>query len=79
MNLDLFKSKVIMTSSEYLAFAVGFVLGAVLVGFWVNYSHANYKEVVKTNIGEFIISGGKIFTVYEMERSAKGDLQVGVK
>ena len=62
MNLDLFKSKVIMTSSEYLAFAVGFVLGAVLVGFWVNYSHANYKEVVKTNIGEFIISEGKIFS-----------------
>jgi hypothetical protein len=79
MNLDLFKSKVIMTSSEYLAFAVGFVLGAVLVGFWVNYSHTNYKEVVKTNIGEFIISEGKIFTVYEMERSAKGDIQVGIK
>jgi hypothetical protein len=77
--IDLFKSKVIMTSSEYLAFAVGFVLGAVIVGFWADYSHTNYKEVVKTNVGEFIISEGKIFTVYEMERSVKGDLQVGIK
>lgn len=72
-------NKITVTDGEYLALLIGFVLGAVVVGFWSDYTHSNYKEVVKTNVGEFIISEGKIFTVYEMERSVKGELQVGVK
>ena len=67
------KSKIIMTG------VVGFVLCAVLIGFWVNYSYLNCQEVVKTDAGEFIIHDGKIYSVYEMERSSKGELQVGVK
>ena len=51
-----------------------FVAGG-LVGFVaVATMHRHYHEVIKTNIGEFIIHDGKIFTVYEMQRNINGDM-----
>ena len=51
-----------------------FVAGG-LVGFVaVATMHRHYHEVIKTNIGEFIIHDGKIFTVYEMQRNVAGDM-----
>jgi len=51
-----------------------FVAGA-LVGFVaVATMHRHYHEVIKTNIGEFILKDGKIFTVYEMQRNINGDM-----
>ena len=51
-----------------------FVAGG-LVGFVaVATMHRHYHEVIKTNIGEFIIHDGKIFTVYEMQRNVAGDV-----
>lgn len=56
-----------------------FLAGALFSFIIVATTHHHYYEVIKTNIGEFIIHDGKIYTVYEMERSAKGDLQVGIR
>ena len=57
------------------ALAVGILIGSCFHAV----THRHYQEVIRTNIGEFIIHDGKIYTVYEMERSAKGDLQVGIR
>lgn len=51
-----------------------FFIGA-LVGFiTVAIMHRHYHEVIKTNIGEFIIDYGKIYSVYEMERNIRGEM-----
>ena len=52
------------------AFACGMLMGAGIHAF----THRHYHEVIKTNIGEFILKDGKIFTVYEMQRNINGDM-----
>jgi hypothetical protein len=51
-----------------------FVAGG-LVGFVaVAATHRHHYEIIKTNIGEFVLKDGKIFTVYEMQRNVAGDM-----
>lgn len=51
-----------------------FVVGT-LVGSGFQYAtHRNHHEIIKTNIGEFILRDGKIFSVYEMQRNINGDM-----
>jgi hypothetical protein len=52
------------------ALAVGMLTGAGIHAF----THRHYHEVIKTNIGEFIIDYGKIYSVYEMQRNINGDM-----
>jgi len=50
-------------------------LAGCLTGFVaVATMHRHYHEVIKTNIGEFVLRDGKIFTVYEMQRNVAGDM-----
>ena len=58
----------------YLVGAVGFLLGIVLTTVVDTLSHKNYHEVIKTSIGEIILKDGKLYTVYEMQRTATGDM-----
>ncbi len=61
-------------SAIILYLVASFVAGG-LVGFVaVATMHRHYHEVIKTNIGEFILKDGKIFTVYEMQRNVSGDM-----
>ena len=58
---------------------LAFLLGVLLT---LGYHYASIKDckkVIKTDIGDFIIDGNKIYSVYQMERSVKGELQVGIK
>lgn len=54
--------------------AASFVAGTLL-GFTVTAClHRNYHEIIKTSIGEIILKNGKVYTVYEMQRTANGDM-----
>lgn len=51
-------------------FMTGFAVSSVF-----DYTMNRHKqEIVKTNIGEFILRDGKIFSVYEMQRNVNGDM-----
>ena len=54
---------------------VGFIIGAVVSIVVYPMTHKGYHEVLKTNIGEFILRECKIYTVYEMQR----DMMTGGK
>ena len=50
-------------------------LAGGLVGFiTVATMHRHYHEIIKTSIGEIILKDGKLYTVYEMQRTANGDM-----
>jgi hypothetical protein len=51
-----------------------FLIGALLCFITIAATHRHHYEIIKTNIGEFIIHDGKIFTVYEMQRNVAGDM-----
>ena len=51
-----------------------FLAGALLCFLIIAVTHRHHYEVIKTNIGEFILKDGKIFTVYEMQRNVAGDM-----
>ena len=51
-----------------------FFIGALLCFITIAATHRHYHEVIKTNICEFILKDGKIFTVYEMQRNINGDM-----
>jgi len=51
-----------------------FLAGALLCFITIAATHRHHYEVIKTNIGEFILKDGKIFTVYEMQRNINGDM-----
>ena len=53
-----------------LVFLIGFLTDEAMIFI----THRHYHEVIKTNIGEFILKDGKIFTVYEMQRNINGDM-----
>lgn len=67
-----------MINSEQTQIALvalaGFILGAVLTLSIYGVTHKNYHEVIKTSIGEIILKEGKIYTVYEMQRTVNGDM-----
>jgi len=37
-------------------------------------THKDYHQIIKTSIGEIILRDGKVYTVYEMTRTATGDM-----
>jgi len=51
-----------------------FLIGALLCFLIIAATHRHHYEIIKTNIGEFVLRDGKIFTVYEMERNVRGEM-----
>jgi hypothetical protein len=51
-----------------------FAIGALLCFITIAATHRHHYEIIKTNIGEFVLRDGKIFTVYEMQRNVAGDM-----
>jgi hypothetical protein len=52
--------------------AAGFLIGVCFTAVMVR----DRQEIIKTNIGEFIIRNNKVYTVYELSRDQRGDLGV---
>jgi hypothetical protein len=65
---------------ELLYIAIGaFLIGVVASTLTIYATHRQYQNIIKTNIGEFVLKDGKIFTVYEMQRNVAGELQAGAR
>lgn len=52
----------------------GFILGVVITSSINTVMHKNHYEIIKTSIGEIILRDGKVYTVYEMQRTATGEM-----
>jgi hypothetical protein len=60
---------------ELLYIALGaFLIGAVASTLTIYATHRHYHEIIKTNIGEFMLRDGRIYSVYEMERNVRGEM-----
>ena len=60
---------------ELLWIAVGaFLIGAIASTLTIYATHRHYHEIIKTNIGEFMLRDGRIYSVYEMERNIRGEM-----
>jgi hypothetical protein len=60
---------------ELLYIAIGaFLIGAVASTLTIYATHRHYHEIIKTNIGEFMLRDGRIYSVYEMERNVRGEM-----
>lgn len=53
-----------------LVFLIGFLTDEAMIFI----THRHYHEIIKTSIGEIILKDGKVYTVYEMQRTANGDM-----
>lgn len=67
-----------MINSEQMQVMVvalaGFILGVMLTLSIYGVTHKDYHQIIKTSIGEIILKDGKLYTVYEMTRTANGDM-----
>jgi hypothetical protein len=60
---------------ELLYIAIGaFLIGAVASTLTIYATHRHYHEIIKTNIGEFMLRDGKLYGVYEMSRDIQGNM-----
>jgi hypothetical protein len=60
---------------ELLYIAIGaFLIGAVASTLTIYATHSHYHEIIKTNIGEFMLRDGKVYGVYEMTRDVQGNM-----
>jgi hypothetical protein len=60
---------------ELLWIAVGaFLIGAVASTLTIYATHRHYHEIIKTNIGEFMLRDGKLYGVYELTRDVQGNM-----
>ena len=61
--------------NDLIYIALGaFLIGVIASTLTIYATHRHYYEITKTNIGEFILKDGKIFSVYEMQRNINGDM-----
>jgi carbon starvation protein CstA len=60
---------------ELLWIAVGaFLIGAIASTLTIYATHRHYHEIIKTNIGEFMLRDNKVYGVYEMTRDVQGNM-----
>jgi hypothetical protein len=51
-----------------------FLIGALLCFITIAATHRHHYEIIKTNIGEFILRDGKLYGVYELSRDLQGNM-----
>ena len=60
---------------ELLYIAIGaFLIGVVASTLTIYATHRQYQNIIKTNIGEFMLRDGKVYGVYEMTRDVQGNM-----
>ena len=57
----------------WIAVAI-FVAGTLAGTLTVCTLHRQYHEIIKTNIGEFMLRDGKLYGVYELSRDNQGNM-----
>jgi hypothetical protein len=64
-----------MKDDALVLIAVATFVGGVLVGTLAGFGyHRHHHEIIKTNIGEFILREGKLYGVYELSRDNQGNM-----
>lgn len=51
-----------------------FLIGALLCFITIAATHRHHYEIIKTNIGEFVLRDGKLYGVYELSRDLQGNM-----
>jgi hypothetical protein len=51
-----------------------FLIGALLCFITIAATHRHYHEIIKTNIGEFMLRDSKLYGVYELSRDNQGNM-----
>ena len=51
-----------------------FFIGALLCFITIAATHRHHYEVIKTNIGEFVLRDNKMYGVYEISRDNQGNM-----
>ena len=51
-----------------------FLIGALLCFITIAATHRHHYEIIKTNIGEFVLRDGKLYGVYELSRDNQGNM-----
>jgi hypothetical protein len=51
-----------------------FAIGALLCFITIAATHRHHYEIIKTNIGEFVLRDGKLYGVYELSRDLQGNM-----
>jgi hypothetical protein len=60
---------------ELIYIALGaFLIGVIASTLTIYATHRHYQNIVKTNIGEFMLRDGKVYGVYEMTRDVQGNM-----
>ena len=64
-----------MKDDSLVLIAVATFVGGILVGTLAGFGyHRHHHEIIKTNIGEFILREGKLYGVYELSRDNQGNM-----
>jgi hypothetical protein len=64
-----------MKDENFIWVAVAIFLAGALAGtLTVCALHRHYHEIIKTNIGEFMLRDGKLYGVYELTRDVQGNM-----
>ena len=51
-----------------------FFIGALLCFITIAATHRHHYEIIKTNIGEFVLRDNKMYGVYEISRDNQGNM-----
>ncbi len=66
-----------MKDDALVLIAVATFVGGIIVGTLAGFGyHRHHHEIIKTNIGEFILREGKLYGVYELSRDNQGNMVV---
>jgi hypothetical protein len=64
-----------MKDDALVLIAVATFVGGILIGTLAGFGyHRHHHEIIKTNIGEFILREGKLYGVYELSRDNQGNM-----
>lgn len=64
-----------MKDDALVLIAVATFVGGILVGTLAGFGYyRHHHEIIKTNIGEFILREGKLYGVYELSRDNQGNM-----
>lgn len=64
-----------MKDDALVLIAVATFVGGIVVGTLAGFGyHRHHHEIIKTNIGEFILREGKLYGVYELSRDNQGNM-----
>jgi hypothetical protein len=64
-----------MKDENFIWVAIAIFVAGILAGTLTVWGlHRHHHEIIKTNIGEFMLRDGKLYGVYELTRDTQGNM-----